>query len=181
MVVYAKGLALETRLRIFSVKTSGRLRVEGYSPIVENYGTMVFGRKISFRAQRKLPVLVKAKKGAVLTIGDGTFLNEGVSVVASQAIDIGRNCMIGDNAAIHDSHYHAVDEGDEISIAPIRIGNNVWIGRNALIFPGVQIGDHSVIGAGSIVTRSIPSHSVAAGNPARVIKRLSASDSFVRH
>jgi acetyltransferase-like isoleucine patch superfamily enzyme len=67
-----------------------------------------------------------------------------------------------------------------VGVAPIRIGNNVWIGRNALIFPGVDIGDHSVIGAGSIVTRSIPDRSVAVGNPARPIKRLSASDGFVR-
>ena len=55
---------------------------------------------------------------------------------------------------------------------PITIGNNVWIGGNATILPGVNIGDNSVIGAGSVVTKDIPSNVLAVGNPCRIIKKL---------
>ena len=54
---------------------------------------------------------------------------------------------------------------------PIKIENNVWIGANSVVLPGVQIGNHSVIGAGSIITKDIPPYSVAVGNPARIVKR----------
>ena len=59
---------------------------------------------------------------------------------------------------------------------PITIGNNVWIGGNAVICPGVTIGDNVVIGAGAIVTKNIPANVIAAGNPARVIRPLTAND-----
>ena len=54
---------------------------------------------------------------------------------------------------------------------PIKIENNVWIGAHSVVLPGVQIGNHSVIGAGSIITKDIPPYSVAVGNPARIVKR----------
>ena len=54
---------------------------------------------------------------------------------------------------------------------PIKIENDVWIGANSVVLPGVQIGNHSVIGAGSIITKDIPPYSVAVGNPARIVKR----------
>ena len=58
-----------------------------------------------------------------------------------------------------------------ISTMPINIENDVWIGANSVVLPGVQIGNHSVIGAGSIITKDIPPYSVAVGNPARIVKR----------
>ena len=59
---------------------------------------------------------------------------------------------------------------------PIKIGNNVWIGGNACIMPGVKIGDNSVIGAGSVVTKDIPEGVVAAGNPCKVIRKITEKD-----
>ena len=55
---------------------------------------------------------------------------------------------------------------------PVKIGNDCWIGGNAIILPGIKIGDGSIIGAGSVVTRDIPEHVMAAGNPAKVLKKL---------
>ena len=88
--------------------------------------------------------------------------------------------MIGDNVQIRDSNYHEVDEGAGVYSAPIHIGKNVWIGNDSKILPGVDIGDHSVIGAGSVVTKSVPSCVVAAGNPARIIRNITVSESYFR-
>ena len=88
---------------------------------------------------------------------------------------IGDNVFIGPNVSIYTAchpleaeHRNTFDEWTE----PVTIGNNVWIGGSVTILPGVSIGDNAVIGAGSVVTRSVPPSVVAAGNPARVIKRL---------
>ena len=75
-----------------------------------------------------------------------------------------------------DYGYHPLDaetrnKGLEYAL-PIRVGNNVWIGGNVIVLPGVSIGDNCVIGAGSVVTRDIPSGTVAAGNPCRVLKKI---------
>lgn len=59
---------------------------------------------------------------------------------------------------------------------PIEVGNNVWIGGNVVVLPGVKIGDHCVIGAGSVVTKDIPDNSVAVGNPCKVIRKIEQKD-----
>jgi acetyltransferase-like isoleucine patch superfamily enzyme len=61
-----------------------------------------------------------------------------------------------------------------VRVAPTRLGNNVWIGRGAIVVPGVTIGDHSVVGAGSVVTHDVPPLTLVAGNPARPIRTLSS-------
>jgi len=88
--------------------------------------------------------------------------------------------MVSDLVAIHDTLFHAVDEGASPRVAPVVIEDNVWIGRGAIVLPGVVIGSHSVVGAGAVVTRNIPERTVVAGNPARVVRTLSASDGFRR-
>ncbi len=86
-------------------------------------------------------------------IGDDTIFAPGVKIISAN----------------HNlNNFHTWDEA-----SPIRIGNRCWIGANAVILPGVQIGDNCVIGAGAVVSKSIPPHSIAAGNPARLIKSVS--------
>ncbi|NRW82134.1 acetyltransferase-like isoleucine patch superfamily enzyme [Clostridium beijerinckii] len=87
--------------------------------------------------------------------------------------------MIAPNVTITPTG-HPVDPdlrrpGTQFSI-PVRIGNNVWIGSNAVILPGVTIGDNSVIGAGSVVTHDIPENVVAVGNPCRVLREINEQD-----
>ena len=113
---------------------------------------------------------------SVVTIGAGTMLSNNVSIVAMDKITIGERCLIGDMTQMLDCDSHELEPTRRFfgmgPIEPIHIGNNVWIGSRVLILKGVSIGDNSVIGAGSIVTRSIPSNSLAVGIPAKVVRTL---------
>ena len=92
---------------------------------------------------------------------------------------IGDNCQMAPNAAIytagHPVHPAARNTAYEYGIG-VTIGHNVWIGGNSVILPGVHIGDNTVIGAGSVVTKDIPAWCVAAGNPCRVIRKITEAD-----
>lgn len=120
------------------------------------------------------------RHGGTLTVGAGLYLNQGASVVASRSITIGDRVRIGDHAAIHDSDYHPISADLPVRVKPIFIEDDVWIGRSAVIMPGVRIGKGSVVAAGAIVTRSVPPHSLAAGVPARVIRELDIPDDWRR-
>lgn len=122
---------------------------------------------------------------AVITIGDHVgmsspciWINEQLTI--GNHVNIGGNCMIYDTDA-HQLDYRArrgekiADKNDPtttVQTAPVTIEDDVWIGANCLILKGVTIGARSVIGAGSVVTKSIPSDCIAAGNPCRVIRQL---------
>jgi acetyltransferase-like isoleucine patch superfamily enzyme len=102
----------------------------------------------------------------------------GGSIVAEQSIQIGHRVTIGANSVICDTDFHPLDaefrvgnpnRGDAM---PIFIADDVFIGMQCLILKGVSIGSRSVIGAGSVVTRSIPPGAIAAGNPARVLRSV---------
>ena len=183
---YARALRTVKRwlgyawFRSYGVPIGSGLVIEGTFPRLENYGKMAIGRRFSTRTARPLYVLLQCRQGAELTIGNEVFLNEGVSVAASSRIVIGDNCLIGDNVQIHDSDYHQVDVDRPMRVLPIEIGRNVWIGRNAIISPGVTIGDHAIIGAGSVVTQSVPARMIYAGIPAREIGEIRAEDGFIR-
>ncbi len=120
---------------------------------------------------------------ARIIIGAGSGLN-GTSIVArSTTIRLGENVMIAPNVTIVDSDFHAlwpphnrVMNPPQGTDAAVTIGNCVWIGMQTIILKGVTIGENSVIGAGSLVSRDIPPNVVAAGNPARPIKDLPPDD-----
>lgn len=113
--------------------------------------------------------------GYNVTVGDNFFLNVNGKLMDSGKITIGDNVFVAPNVCII-TEEHAMDverrrAGLEYA-RPVTIGNDVWIAAGALILPGVTIGDGSVIGAGSVVTKDIPPHSLAVGNPCRVIRSL---------
>ena len=111
-----------------------------------------------------------------IKIGYNVFINRNVNIVARDSIEIGDNVMIGPNTVIN-SGSHVFNDVEKLirdqghRKAPIIIENNVFIGGNSFILPGVTIGEGSVVGAGSIVTKSVEPFSVVVGNPARIIKR----------
>lgn len=118
--------------------------------------------------------------GAKLTIKDGVGMSS-PTIWCAKSITIGKNAHIGANCVIIDTDVHSIDFnhrifGSEISsdVVPqsVTIEDDVWIGLNCIILKGVTIGAHSVIGAGSVVTKSIPADSLAAGNPCKIIRRL---------
>lgn len=124
------------------------------------------------------PVMLRTlAPDARIVIGDNVGISGG-GIVAAKEVVLGNNVMIGGNSFITDTDFHALEPDARrfnragISVKPVRIEDNVFIGMDCLILKGVTIGENSVIGAGSVVTQSIPADSVAAGNPARVIKSL---------
>ncbi len=112
---------------------------------------------------------------AEVRIGNDCGLS-GTVIAAFKQIILGDNVICGANTLITDSDWHPEDPRSGVP-APVLIGNNVWLGVNAIVLKGVSIGANSVIGAASVVTRDIPANAVAAGNPCKVIKTLAAGDS----
>lgn len=129
------------------------------------------------------------EKGSCI-IGDYTLLN-GALVMAEERIEIGSHCLVSWNVGIADSDFHPIDpaqrlidskalapfyegrpERPKLETRPVRIADNVWIGMNAIILKGVSIGENSVVAAGSVVTKSVPSNVVVGGNPAVVVREL---------
>lgn len=111
-----------------------------------------------------------------VSLGYNCFINRGVYITARANIIIGDNVLIGPGVIINSGKHRYKDPKELIrnqghTILPITIGNDVWIGANAVIMPGVTIGDGCVIGAGAVVTKSMPAYSVAVGVPARIINK----------
>lgn len=113
--------------------------------------------------------------GINIELGKNVYMNFGATILDCAKVKIGDNCMLAPNvqiyAATHPTDAESRNSGAEYAL-PITIGKNCWIGGSAIILPGVTIGDNCVIGAGSVVTKDVPANSVAAGNPARIIKTL---------
>ncbi|MGN1415758.1 MAG: sugar O-acetyltransferase [Oscillospiraceae bacterium] len=117
--------------------------------------------------------------GFNISVGENFFANYNLTVLDVGRVTIGDNVMMGPNVSIytagHPVHYEARNTMYEYGIA-VTIGDNCWIGGNAVICPGVTIGSGSVIGAGSVVTRDIPDNVIAAGDPCRVIREITDAD-----
>lgn len=114
--------------------------------------------------------------GKHIRVGKRFFANFGLTVLDEAYVTIGDDCFIGPNVGIYTAcHSTDVEERNRrIEWAlPVTIGNNCWIGGSVTILPGVSIGDNVTIGAGSVVVKDIPSGTVAVGNPASVVKKLS--------
>lgn len=107
------------------------------------------------------------------------FMNYNCTILDVSKVIVGDNFLSGPNVAIysatHPLHPATRNSGYELGLDVV-IGDNVWVGGNTVICPGVTIGDNVVIGAGSVVTKDIPAWSFAAGNPARVIRKITEED-----
>ena len=140
------------------------------------------GRKILSRLFKKpVPYSVIVRPpficdyGFNITLEENVFVNYGAYFLDSCPIYIGKNTMLGPNVHLY-SASHPLDLSERRRFActgsPIRIGEDVWIGGNSVILPGVTIGDGAVIGAGSVVTKDVPPKTLVAGNPCIKIKSL---------
>ena len=114
--------------------------------------------------------------GTNISIGSNSFLNYDAILMDCAPIEIGDDCSIGPRTqlltALHPVDDHAARRERWESAAPVRIGDNVWIGAGVIVCPGVTIGSNAVVGAGSVVTRDLPDAVIAVGNPCRVVRSL---------
>jgi acetyltransferase-like isoleucine patch superfamily enzyme len=111
--------------------------------------------------------------GKNILIGKNVFFNTGCSFQDRGGITIGDGTMIGMNVTIATlNHGLSLDTRNTTYPSPVNIGENVWIGSNATILPGVTIGDNSVVAAGAVVTKDVPENTVVAGVPAKVVKKI---------
>jgi lipopolysaccharide O-acetyltransferase len=112
-----------------------------------------------------------------LTISDGCVCGGGVTFLCTDDLFVGNDTIFAANVLVTTENHGMDPECDlaymyqPLQSAPVKIGSKCWIGQNAVILPGVEIGDRCIIGANSVVTKSIPSYCIAAGMPAKVIKR----------
>ena len=107
---------------------------------------------------------------ATLKIGWG-YMNSDVKISCFEQIEIGKHVVISENVHIRDSDNHKIHFPEHFQTAPIKIGDHVWIGINAIILKGVTIGNGAVIAAGALVNKDVPPNSIVAGVPAKVIKK----------
>jgi len=116
--------------------------------------------------------------GYNIHIGTNFFANFNCTILDGAPVRIGNNVLLAPNVSIYTAGHplDAATRNAALEYAyPVTIGDNVWIGGNTVILPGVTIGDNTVIGAGSVVTRNIPSNVIAVGNPCRVLREITGS------
>ena len=168
-----------------NIKRSGIVNVSGIPILVfHEKAKLVIGKDVYLKSNKESyflnmhsPVKIIAdRKDAKIEIGSKTRIN-GACIHAYNSIIIGKGCLIAANCQIIDGSGHDLSFPDVENrgktkghTRPIVIEDNVWIGANSIILPGVKIGTGSIIGAGSVVTKNVPSMSMAAGNPAKLIR-----------
>lgn len=115
--------------------------------------------------------------GKNIKIGKNVFINACCRFQDQGGIEIGDGSLIGHNTTIATlNHDFNPAKRQNLTPSPVKIGKNVWIGSDCTILPGVEIGDGAIIGAGSVVTKSVPKNVIAVGNPARVIKEIEVNN-----
>jgi acetyltransferase-like isoleucine patch superfamily enzyme len=128
-------------------------------------------------------VWITAPGAARVRIGEGTFLNMGVMVAAERLVEIGAHCMLANGCFVTDSSHRYDDPEKPITWqgfetkGPTRIGENCWLGANAVVTSGVTIGERCVVGANSVVTKDVEPYSIVAGAPARVLRKVDYANS----
>lgn len=140
-------------------------------------GKATFGERFMVEAQ-VWSVGITVGEGGTLTVGNGVFVNGGVSIEAWHDVRIGNYVMLAPFVSIIDDDRHEVEPDAPLYHGPTIIGDGAWVGRNATVLPGVTIGPGAVVGANSVVSKNIPARTFAAGAPAEVIKHLELPDGW---
>ena len=168
-------------LGLMGVELGNGLIFKGWS-IVQRYdnSTIKIGAKCSFNSSivtnpigiNHRCLITTMKEGSKIIIGEGCGFS-GVSITSFESITIGNNVRIGANCVIMDGDFH-LDDPRVSEPKPIKICDNVWLGYGVVVMKGVTIGENSVIGVNSVVTKDIPANVIAAGTPCKVIKSIAS-------
>lgn len=174
-------------LKLNKIKYGNRLNLKGI-PVIFNKknATLTIGNDCTIKSSflsnlvglYSRTIIVTRVEGAKIVIGNNVGIS-GSTIYARKEITIGDNTNIGGNVKILDNDFHPIevearlnDDKNKIGTAPIHIGKNCFIGCNALILKGTELGDNCVVGAGAVVCGKYEDNSVIAGNPAKVIRKI---------
>ena len=178
-------VAFNLRMSYSAVVARRRLTTVGRRPSITGKvqircdGTAIVGDLFTVSGEAGM-VKIYVAPGALLTIGHETVVSANVNIEATHEVRIGSNVMLASNCSILDDAHHDVEPGAVRYKGPTIIGSNVWLGRNVMVLPGVEIGDGSVIGANSVVAKDIPPNVLAGGMPAQVLRKLDIPDGWLR-
>jgi len=161
----------------FRVRARGsviKMPFRGDGRMLFKSGAVTIGKNVYIDRDSWLSIM----DGAKFVVGDNTVINRYFVLACCNFIEIGNNVLVADRLFITDADHGYTDFNVPIKNQamttgmPVKIEDDCWIGINVCILKNVTIGKHSIIGAGSVVTKSVPPYSIVAGNPAKVIKEI---------
>lgn len=184
---------INAKIRVYYYNQISDILIEGNKPSIiqpqfrKGTGRFICGHGVQMGVHKVfgyfegLTYIDLRAKESIFKVNNNVTINNNFRVTcASSGIEIGDNTLIGVNVQLIDADFHSLDPqkrtSGEYEKKPIVIGKNVWIGNNVIVLKGVQVGDNSIIAANSVVVKSIPENSIAAGNPAKVVKELVMSE-----
>ncbi|MGA3081578.1 MAG: acyltransferase [Terracidiphilus sp.] len=174
----------EPLFKAYCAKYGRNLRTDCHIHWVAGKGDIVIGDNVTIDGKINIKFAARFADRPALQIGDNTGIGHGCIFTIGKLISIGRSCSLSGDIEIMDSNAHRTDPASRLAyeppapeeVQPVVIRDGVWIGKHCIIFPGVKIGEGSVISAGSVVRTHVPAYSVVAGNPAKVMFRLKKPD-----
>lgn len=157
------------------------LRTGSEVPWIEGTGDIIVGDYVWFDGRSTIAFASTFSERPTLEVGDNTMIGHDTSFTIGKRITIGRNCQISGSSRFFDSSGHPTDAEaraghqppEARQVRPIVIGDGAWVAKHCIVFPGVTIGEGAIVSAGSVVRESVPPYTIAAGNPARVVRELS--------
>lgn len=175
--VLRKLLWIEPVLRSVCERVGRGLRAECL-PYMRGHGRLVIGEDVHLSGKSCFYFMSGMPETPEISVGDRVFIGHGCTLSSARRIVIGNDCLISSGVRVHDNDGHPVDPerrrrkeriaADEV--AEVVVGDNVWVGANAIILKGVKIGTNAVVGAGAIVTSDVPANATVGGNPAKVVR-----------
>jgi acetyltransferase-like isoleucine patch superfamily enzyme len=159
---------LRSLLRASAVEKWRPYELDGGFTLYRRHGSLQIGERTHLWPDVKISIVGTAAKRASVIIGKRSSIGDRTQIHACERVTIGDRVLISWDVTILENNYHANSRG------PVTIENDVWIGCHAIILSGVTIGTGAVVGAGSVVTKNVPANTIVGGNPARVLREITA-------
>jgi carbonic anhydrase/acetyltransferase-like protein (isoleucine patch superfamily) len=173
-------LICEPLFRAACTSVGKRMRTGFFMHWVQGSGRIILGDDVTIDGKCSFMFADRFSDSPTFRVGDRTMIGHGCGFVIARQVTIGQDCLLAMGVNVFDSSGHPVDPGrrlaglplEDAEVKPVTIGNNVWIGASATIFPGVTIGDGAVIAARAVVVNNVAPNTLVAGYPARKIQEL---------
>lgn len=173
-------LIAEPLFKAMCTRHGRNVHTDIYIHYIQGKGDLIVGDGVLMDGKSGIAFASRFAERPTLQIGDHTVIGHGCSFTVARRIAIGRHCLFAPGVWVADSNGHSTDPAARLAdlpprpeeVRPVTIGDNVWIGSRAMIFPGVTVGEGSVVAACSVVRRDVEPYTVVAGNPAVKVKDL---------